>query len=501
MSAASEQMDVPAASHSDIDLIKEDTITASDNDTAEPERPVRRKLQETRITSEGNPSIPDDDVENDDRGRLKKRSHDDLQEGTIEQPTDSGHRRKRSRDMSDDDNLIKIDVDRTTTPEPTTNKDDASAHILSPKKKRSLDQLQENGVSAQSEQKASVQENEKERETKRHRDASQDRQAAVKDDAAPVKPSLPKSFLNTSAVSPFASLGSKSSESDDTKPQSTSSSAFAASGLASFASSEQSPFGALGGSTPTSSVFGKSTTTTSSAEKPAGTGFSLTSSSSASPFANTGVSGFASLGGSGFGSGFGSGGFGGSGATKLSSFASATGSGLGGATTAKPFGAERDEEDEEEDEESHVITAGFEKEKEDERFYAQQIETGEEEEKTYFSCKAKLFHFTNKEWKERGVGTFKVNVKEPPSNADDNTPKRKTARMIMRADGVLRVMLNSPIFKGMPVGEVSGEEPKGKQLNLASVEDGKTVPLLLRVGNADSAKELYHVIIDLQKEL
>lgn len=79
------------------------------------------------------------------------------------------------------------------------------------------------------------------------------------------------------------------------------------------------------------------------------------------------------------------------------------------------------------------------------------------------------------------MGTFKVNVKEPPSDADDETPKKKTARMIMRADGVLRVMLNSPIFKGMPVGEVSGEEPKGKQLNLASVEDGKTVPLLLRV--------------------
>ena len=112
---------------------------------------------------------------------------------------------------------------------------------------------------------------------------------------------------------------------------------------------------------------------------------------------------------------------------------------------------------------------------------SQIVETGEEEEKTYFSCKAKLFHFTNKEWKERGVGTFKVNVKEPPSDTDDETPKKKTARMIMRADGVLRVMLNSPIFKGMPVGEVSGEEPKGKQLNLASVEDGKTVPLLLRV--------------------
>lgn len=83
------------------------------------------------------------------------------------------------------------------------------------------------------------------------------------------------------------------------------------------------------------------------------------------------------------------------------------------------------------------------------------------------------------------MGTFKVNVKEPSSSAnhddDSEDTKKKSARMIMRADGVLRVMLNSPIFKGMPVGDVSGEEPKGKQINLASVEDGKTVPLLLRV--------------------
>jgi Ran-binding protein 3 len=176
MSAASEEKDVPAASHSEVDLIKEDAITASDNDTAEPERPVRRKLQETRITSEGNHSVPSDD----DRGRLKKRSRDDLQaeEETTEQQTDNGHRRKRSRDANDDDNSTKSDIDRTTTPEPTNN-DDASAHILSPKKKRSLDQLQENGASAQSEERASIQENEKERETKRHRDASQDRKATT----------------------------------------------------------------------------------------------------------------------------------------------------------------------------------------------------------------------------------------------------------------------------------------------------------------------------------
>jgi RanBP1 domain len=112
------------------------------------------------------------------------------------------------------------------------------------------------------------------------------------------------------------------------------------------------------------------------------------------------------------------------------------------------------------------------------------VETGEEEEHTYFSSKAKLFHFSDKVWKERGVGTFKVNVKESSDDSDSDIEagnKKKSARMIMRADGVLRVMLNSPIFKGMPIGDVSGEEPKGKQLNLASVEDGKTVPLLLRV--------------------
>jgi Ran-binding protein 3 len=165
MTAASEEGDIP---RTEADLVKEeDARTASDNDTAEPERPVRRKLQETRITSDGNPSVPDDKAENsvnDDRGRFKKRSHDDLQ-------PESGHRRKRSRDSKDDED------DRQTTPELRPNKDGA-LHVLSPKKKRSLDQLQD-GTGALSEEKPSVEESEKaegERETKRHRDASKERQ-------------------------------------------------------------------------------------------------------------------------------------------------------------------------------------------------------------------------------------------------------------------------------------------------------------------------------------
>lgn len=54
-------------------------------------------------------------------------------------------------------------------------------------------------------------------------------------------------------------------------------------------------------------------------------------------------------------------------------------------------------------------------------------------------------------------------------------------RLIMRADGVLRVMLNTPIFKGMTVGDPSGNEPKSKQIHLASLESGRSVPILLRV--------------------
>ena len=79
-------------------------------------------------------------------------------------------------------------------------------------------------------------------------------------------------------------------------------------------------------------------------------------------------------------------------------------------------------------------------------------------------------------WKERGIGTFRINLREP-------TEGKKTARIVMRADGVLRVMLNSPVFKGMFVGDVEGKEPKNKQVNLVSIENGRSVPYLLRVSN------------------
>ena len=106
------------------------------------------------------------------------------------------------------------------------------------------------------------------------------------------------------------------------------------------------------------------------------------------------------------------------------------------------------------------------------------METGEEEEFTYFSARSKLFHFLDGEWKERGIGTFKLNGRK--SSTD---PEKIFSRMIMRADGNMRVMLNSSLFRGMNYGDSKNECPTTKQILLAGLENGRTFPLLLRVSH------------------
>lgn len=182
--------------------------TASDNETGE--RPVRRKLKETRITSESNPATADDSGNSSDasspRGRLKKkRSHEDLQADdeidASEEKTESGHRRKRSRDGQEEGTAGRSA--RDVTPERRHNEDEATKQILSPKKKRSLDQLEkddlktENASSAEGESQTAPTEVDKlrsegEREKKRHRDASQERKESGGDPSAKVS-NLPQS--------------------------------------------------------------------------------------------------------------------------------------------------------------------------------------------------------------------------------------------------------------------------------------------------------------------
>lgn len=105
-------------------------------------------------------------------------------------------------------------------------------------------------------------------------------------------------------------------------------------------------------------------------------------------------------------------------------------------------------------------------------------ETGEEDESTIFSSRSKLYNFVKlddgkKEWKERGLGTVKLNVKE----TDDG----KTARFIMRAEGSHRVILNTPIKKEINVGDPQGGRPKGQYVYFSGTIDNKPQLELLQL--------------------
>lgn len=68
------------------------------------------------------------------------------------------------------------------------------------------------------------------------------------------------------------------------------------------------------------------------------------------------------------------------------------------------------------------------------------------------------------------------------SNGDRDEPVRETkARIIMRTDGVHRVILNTPIFRGMQVGQSDGSEPTGKTMHLSGLEDGKPKAFQIKV--------------------
>ncbi|KAJ5273148.1 hypothetical protein N7478_008273 [Penicillium angulare] len=362
----------------------------------------------------------------------------------------------------------------TTTDTPSSTIDDESFKALN--KKRSLEQLEDSGTKNDTKNDP-VQEptstspanakstTDGEREKKRHRDNSQEREIKNENDTNnPISHQqafAASAFGKAAAASPFASLGSTKDSAD--KPASAS--PFASSSMAGFAGSENSPFGTLGASTP--SVF-----------KPAATG----TSSFAAPST---TSGFGALGSgfSGVGGGFAA-------AAKpggLTSFASSNAPATLGTTKTKTFGAEDSEGDDSDNNDDEEETNTFEAAKTDERFYEQTIETGEEEEVTVFSCKAKLFSFVNKEWKERGIGTFKLNA----TQTDDGYAN---GRMIMRADGAMRVMLNSPIFSGMNYGDNDNNTPTTKQILLTGNEEGRRVPMLLRTGSEALAQELHEHI-------
>ncbi|KIW91802.1 uncharacterized protein Z519_07772 [Cladophialophora bantiana CBS 173.52] len=360
--------------------------------------------------------------------------------------------------------------------------------------------------------------------------------------AAKSQISVSSGFANTSTASPFSSFKSPKSpekevESTSSPGNGTSNSAFASSSLSAFAASEKSPFGAVGAAAKAGGGFGDSRGTSGFASTSGGFG-------GASLFASKPMSGFGSGGGFGSAAGFGGGSGFGSAAKPLGSGISpfAAPSGTAGAFgKPKPFGAKSNEEEEESEDggENDEAQQPGEEVEQDPRFHEQELNTGEEDEKTIFSCRAKLYHF-DREWKESGLGDFKINMRyearstEQTLTTDDKNAAGKETkdenesgdateedieaaidggepessmtlerrgRLIMRAMGTHRLLLNTPVFKEMNVGTHDGKEPSGKTMHLTGLEGGKPTGFQIKVGKEETLREIYYKIRELQEEL
>ncbi|KAL8243746.1 hypothetical protein R6Q59_010004 [Mikania micrantha] len=517
---------------------------------------LAQKSAETSCSDEPHPLAQSTTMETDAsvdtgngvRGRpAKKRSFEDLTRGdsNMEEtneatdpplPKSGHHKRMRSRDIAGGENNVgKFEADVTNAVQEENDleaqKSPGGPGILVDAPTKTESQLPETESTA-----GTTEEVEKSQDTE-------------------LKPK--QGFGNISAASPFGSLSSSSQQlsptekDSETKNKSTSPSAFASSGLSAFSASEKSPFGAAG-SKPTGGFAGGTSSGTFASSSSGGFG----GASTASTFGSKPRSGFGSGAAGGFGqpSGFGSSsGFGsptGFGTPKpfgsgISSFAGSK-SGSNSFGPSKPIGGSKDEEDggteDEGDDNGDNDKSKPDKDApQDERFHEQDVETGEEEEDTIFACRAKLYHF-EKEWKERGVGTIKINVRyveasltassdptthadssegsnnvkhsknvskkknftgdDPEAGADDDLARmERRARLLMRTDGVHRLILNTPIFKDMHLGQHDGSEPTGKTMHFTGMEEGKLKTFQIKIGKEDALKEFYWKAVDIRGDL
>ncbi|GMM52533.1 Yrb2 protein [Starmerella bacillaris] len=114
--------------------------------------------------------------------------------------------------------------------------------------------------------------------------------------------------------------------------------------------------------------------------------------------------------------------------------------------------------------------------------------TGEEDEGTLFSCHCRLFcvdlSSDAKQWKERGSGTLKLN-----QNSENKH------RLIMRADGVLRVQLNLPLVKNTKVFKgFTNSLHSENYIRLVGIEDEKPRQFALKLSSEDQRDQLFSEI-------
>lgn len=478
-------------------------MTTQDNDSTE--QPVREQLRKTTIAatyahSQAPPSTTSQQISEPLR---KKRSFDDIESAASGNDTANKHTkqhtRKRSRDSVAGEDDLRAEYKRTSH--------DIQRDVVEP-------QVSSNGDAHSALRPATP-------------ELQTVAQSAEGDIASPkIKRSrLQDGGTEQPAAEDTSLLTNGSGENRNTKATDalqTSHSAFAASGFGALSSSTSSGFGALG---KLSGGFGsgKGFASASSEPRPKSDGqngpveASSLSKDTTSPSAFGGALGaksaFASVSGSnssssafgGFGksSGFGSG----SGFSSLStgaplpSFASKTGSApFGSQKTSKAFGAPAEENVENADDDGDddgddsgvksPLSVGTDEDRKDSRFFEQVVETGEEGEELLYQSRAKLYNFAEnaagkKEWKERGIGVLRLNVSKPSeddaADGEKEAVGKLTARLLIRADGSHRVLLNSPVKKGIKFAHPQGGPPTAGQMTFMGTIDGKIQLELLQV--------------------
>lgn len=121
------------------------------------------------------------------------------------------------------------------------------------------------------------------------------------------------------------------------------------------------------------------------------------------------------------------------------------------------------------------------------------LRTGEEDEKTLTSARAKLYTMAeDKNWKERGTGTVRCNIAKDSGGGarlgecdcgmGEGRLPSDGCISVMRSEGVLRLILNINLFKGMKINL-----EQDKFLRIVALEDGKLVHFAIKVsGRAGS---------------
>ncbi|KAI8851586.1 hypothetical protein BC829DRAFT_386401 [Chytridium lagenaria] len=112
-----------------------------------------------------------------------------------------------------------------------------------------------------------------------------------------------------------------------------------------------------------------------------------------------------------------------------------------------------------------------------------ETKTGEEDETVVYSAHGKLFwtHGAEKQWREKGSGTFRIN----------SNPNTKAARLVMRTDGIHKLILNVRIIPQMPCS-ISQD----RFITFVSSEEasGGTVKYLFKTANNQIATTILHHI-------